>query len=558
MNASSSYLQYLPPVLWSRESDPQQLLGQMLRIFEKILTGIDDPVAIGSHEKPYPPLEELIDALPSFFNPWYTPAQGFLPWLATWLALELPADPAVWTEYQRRKITARIVEVYRMRGLTRGLYTYLDIYAQTKARPRIAIDDGKAVLRLRFSEDGTLGMTTVVYSQVVAIPEAQGRPASYFPVLIHPAAIAIDQNNDYLVVDQGVADDSDPAAQSKGALWKISSNGHLAYAQGTTLPVPHALQSGDFFQDATAAVIDDSTGALSVINIGGEPSAVNSQRTILRRFTPPEYKPTNVIDQTTTPRLQVVRPIDMVLDDAGNFVILDHGVHFFNNQPAASPAKPKLVVVSENPLAAAVHPLAGIVEPTALLRVPDGTFIVADAKKSDGAEPADLWRVDPENGWKAVSLLDTMLPEGNPLIFPTAMVFDTPTELLVCDTGLRLSFKDHQSNRAMAEPASIFRVDLSRTPPVITRLTSEPGLVNPVKMVRDRRGKIIVIDAGESLRAPQLKRDWRAHPNEIGVIVHFSQQRPTDPDERNRTRRGIAVVLDEQKPSHISWWLKAE
>jgi phage tail-like protein len=558
MSASSSYLQYLPPVLWSRESDPQQLLGDMLRIFEKILTGIDDPVAIGSQEKPYPPLEELIDALPSFFNPWRTPAQDFLPWLATWLALDLPADPTVWTEYQRRKITARIVAVYRMRGLTQGLYTYLDIYAQTKARPRIAIDDGKAVLRLRFSEDGTLCMTPVVYSQVVAFPEAPGRPAGYFPVLIHPAAIAIDSHNDYLVVDQGVADDSDPVALSKGALWKISSTGHIAYTQGNALPVPHALQSGDFFQDATAAVIDDITDALSVINIGGEPSAVDSQRTILRRFTPPDYAPANVIDQTTTPRLPVVRPVDMVLDEDRRFVILDRGVHYFNNQPAASPAKPKLVVVSENPLAAEPHPLAAIVEPTALVRAPDGTFIVADAKKSDGVEPADLWRVDPSNGWKSASLLDTVPPEGNPLIFPTGMVFDTPTELLVCDTGLRLSFKDNPSNRAMAEPAAIFRVDLGRTPPVITRLTSEPCLVNPAKMAKDRRGKIIVIDAGEFLHAPQLKRNWRAHPNEIGVVVHFSQQRPTDPDERNRTRRGITGVLDEQKPSHISWWLKSE
>ncbi len=38
MIKTSDYLQYLPPVLWSRESDPNQFLGRMLRIFEKILT----------------------------------------------------------------------------------------------------------------------------------------------------------------------------------------------------------------------------------------------------------------------------------------------------------------------------------------------------------------------------------------------------------------------------------------------------------------------------------------------------------------------------------------
>ncbi|MGC4072995.1 MAG: hypothetical protein QM760_10825 [Nibricoccus sp.] len=38
--ANSSYLSYLPPVLWVPENDPQQLLGRHLRVYEKILTGL--------------------------------------------------------------------------------------------------------------------------------------------------------------------------------------------------------------------------------------------------------------------------------------------------------------------------------------------------------------------------------------------------------------------------------------------------------------------------------------------------------------------------------------
>jgi hypothetical protein len=76
-------------------------------------------------------------------------------------------------------------------------------------------------------------------------------------------------------------------------------------------------------------------------------------------------------------------------------------------------------------------------------------------------------------------------------------------------------------------------------------------------MARDRQGKIIVVDMGESLRRLTL-RNWRARPNELGVVVHFSQQRSTTIEERNQTRRGIAAVIEEQKPAHASWWLKSD
>jgi phage tail-like protein len=553
MTEQSSYLKYLPPVLWDRDNDPRQLLGSMLRIFEKILTGIDDGAAIGDGNKSYPPLEKLIDALPSYFNSWLTPAHDFLPWLASWVALELRSD---WTEYQARKITAGIVSVYRLRGLTQGLHTYLDIYAQTKARPRIAIDDGRAVLRLRFSPDGTARLTTVAHSQTVTFPAADGRPAAHTPVLIHPSAIAVDSHNDYFVVDQGVAETSDIDALRRPALWKMSNTGEIAYIESAPLPVPRALQAGGFFRDATAVVVDDQDRC-NVIRTG-TPSAADPQRSILRRFAPPDYAPVNVIDQTTTPRLPAVYPTDMVLDAGQNFVILDRGTHPQGDPPVGPPAVPKLVVVRENPLAVEEHALPGVVEPTALAQAADGTYIVADAGDLNSTEPAALWRVDPENDWTPVALT---MPETNPLVFPTGLLFDSPTRLLVCDTGLRWGFEGDQSVRAMAEPAAIFSVDFSKSPPeppVITRLTREPCLVHPAKMAKDRQGRIIVVDHGESLRSRNQQRNWRARPNEIGVVVHFSKQRPTPNNERNRTRHGIAAVIDEQKPAHASWWLKSD
>jgi phage tail-like protein len=554
MTEISSYLQYLPSVLWAHENDRQQLLGRTLRIFEKILTGIDDGVAIGDYGKSYPSLEELIDSLPSFFNPRRTPDADFLPWLASWVALELRPE---WTEYQRRQITDGIVSVYRLRGLTQGLYTYLDIYAQTEARPRIVIDDGKAVLRLRFLPDGTAALTTVAYSQVVTFPATDERSVVHTPVLIHPTAIAIDSHNDYFVVDQGAAVTSDIKALQRPALWKISSTGKIAYTQAEPLPVPRPLQTGSFFEDATAVVVDDQDRC-SVIKIGKLKNP-NSQESILRRFTPPDYASfIDVINPETIPSLPVVRPTDMVLDAGQNFVILDRGAHLTGDPPSGFTAAPKLVVVSEDPLSVEEHPLPDVVEPTALARAADGTYIVADAGKLNSGDPADLWRVDPANDWRAVSLLGALQIKANPLIFPTGLVFDSPSVLMVCDTGLRWGFtQQDRGNRAMAEPAAVYSVDLSRTPPVIVRLTREQQLVNPIKMARDRQGKIIVVDMGESLRRLTL-RNWRARPNELGVVVHFSQQRSTTIEERNQTRRGIAAVIEEQKPAHASWWLKSD
>jgi hypothetical protein len=248
----------------------------------------------------------------------------------------------------------------------------------------------------------------------------------------------------------------------------------------------------------------------------------------------------------------------MVLDAQQRFVILDRGAHLIGDPPSGFPAVTRIVVVSEGPLAVEPpHPLPGVIEPTALVRAPDGAFIVADARQLSSNEPAVLWRVDPANNWTATPLLDGVPAGANPLVFVTGMVFLTPTSLLVCDTGLRWGFQQDQSNRSMAEPAAVFRIDLRQSPAVITRVTDERTLVNPTKMVMDRRGQIIISERGESLRRA-LRRNWRARSNEFGVVVHFSQQRPTTNDERNRTRRGIAAVVEEQKPGHTSWWLKSE
>jgi phage tail-like protein len=560
MPRQSSYLRYLPQVLWTSESAPEPFLGQMLCVFEKILTGIDDGVPIRFGDNEYPPIKQVIDQLPRLFSSWGTRPE-FLPWLASWVALEL--EPT-WTEYQKRKLITEIVSIYRLRGLNAGLHAYLGIYVQTPARPRIAIDDGSALLRAKFKEDGTATLCTVAHSQVVAFAASATNAGAGRTLLIRPSALAVDSTNRYFVVDQGVEEDDGGGSQALRfpALWRVSSTGEVPYEPATPMPLPDPVDAGALYATATAAVVDNFDRC-SVISVG-EPASINSTRSALVRLAPPDYRPVVVIAQTTTPRLPAVRPVDMVLDAAQNFVILDRGAHLISEPPSGFPAAPKIVVVREGGagVTTEVHPLTGVAEPTALALEPEGTFIVADASdqfaETSVSKPGDLWRLNPNQNWAATSLLAGVPKEANPLVFPTALAWENKDSLLVCDVGLRWGFTGDQSNRSMAEPAAIFRVGLAQRPPVITRITDDRRLVTPTKIAIDRNGDLIIADRGEALRGLSVKRNWRARPSEFGVVVHFSRQRPTSNDERNRIRRGIGRVLEEQRPCHASWWLKSQ
>src|SRR5215831_117623 len=148
MASKTSYLRFLPPVLWQEEpAAPEFSLGTALRIFEKLLSGIDDGVVVQRTEpdgtvRQYDGIEQVIARLFRLFDPWTTPPE-FLPWLASWVSLELPE---IWDEYQCRKVTSEIVQIYLKRGLKRGLDEYLDLYTVAEKRPRIAVDDGARLL----------------------------------------------------------------------------------------------------------------------------------------------------------------------------------------------------------------------------------------------------------------------------------------------------------------------------------------------------------------------------------------------------------------------------
>lgn len=129
-------LDYLPPVY--RED---KLMGQFLKIFDSILT----------------PIENTVDNLALYFDPRLTP-ETLLPWLASWL--DIAMDPQ-WPLERRRELVGKAAELYRWRGTRRGLSEYLRIY--TGKRPQIIEYIPGMILDLSYSQPSA-GITSTLCS----------------------------------------------------------------------------------------------------------------------------------------------------------------------------------------------------------------------------------------------------------------------------------------------------------------------------------------------------------------------------------------------------------
>jgi len=248
----SSYLQYLPPVVWS--NDEGSFLGRFLLGFEKILTGLDDGVEIirARDRRVFRPLEKVVDTLPDLFNPRHTPAE-FLDWLATWVALEPPpnwddsTDPAA-TESRKRSVISSAAGLYKQRWRKAGLYAYLATYAADPSRPRIAIDDGEALIRVKITADGSFRASPLGFSRVIPADAAGG---AKLPWLLHPTSLAVTADATsgaeagsfcYVVADDGV-----PGASRQAAVWRVDRDGRpLDWAPTPGGPLPRPVNADDF------------------------------------------------------------------------------------------------------------------------------------------------------------------------------------------------------------------------------------------------------------------------------------------------------------------------
>jgi phage tail-like protein len=128
---ASTYLQYLPAPF---QSDP--FMARFLLIFESILG----------------PIERTIDNLAWYFDPRLAPAE-LLPWLASWVGLELDEN---WPLERQRQLILWAATLHRWRGTRRALREHLRLY--TGYTPLIVENfDG-----MRIGQDAVLGLNTQI------------------------------------------------------------------------------------------------------------------------------------------------------------------------------------------------------------------------------------------------------------------------------------------------------------------------------------------------------------------------------------------------------------
>lgn len=515
---TSSYLRYLPPVLWSGDAAHSDV-GRILLVFEKILRGIDDGVPLADD---HPGLEVTIDRLHEVVDPWKA-GRDQLPRLAAWLGLDLPGEL---DEYQRRKAIAEIAAIHRMRGLKEGLRRQLGLFTVAAARPRIVIDNCALVLVSRLRPD----QAAEVDGLAAQGPFLRSATEAVYPGLVRPRAIALSPDGDLIIGDAGMRGDSPPVG---AGVWRLTATGGYRDQQGSP-PKPAPL--GRATPPATpriglpgALAVDarSSPWRLYVLDFAGSG---------LFRLTAPGL---DVAERVATRQaLQLGTPAAMALDRNGHLLILDR-----------SPAVLD-VDVATTPPGVVRHPLTQVQEPRSLLVRADGTLVVGDMRGANETSPGELVLIDRTDAanWQERRLLAGVDAARNPIVAPFALVEEEPARLLVLDIGLRPDADEaNPFLRTIAEPAVVHRVILGPGPPVVARATEPGRMVYPRGMVL-QEGTLFVCDGGEP-ETSQRKDPWRTAPHQFGVLVHFSKQRPTTERTRRAVLREIRDLVALQKPA---------
>lgn len=153
--ADEDYRQWLPSVYAEQDSD-----GVLMRLLALARSEIGDA-------------ETLIADLPRLAMPDFVPTAA-LPWLADWLAFELPADLQAQAQ---RDVLTRAYEYARKRGTVAGLLAFVHLY--TGLRPRLV--EWHALRRIwRMGNESALGFDTALPAAsaegiVVPDPEILGK-----------------------------------------------------------------------------------------------------------------------------------------------------------------------------------------------------------------------------------------------------------------------------------------------------------------------------------------------------------------------------------------------
>ncbi|MFI8234973.1 phage tail protein [Streptomyces sp. NPDC085900] len=557
----SSYLRYLPPVVWQDAPNNAGFsLGEALCVFEKILTGIDDHVPIvhdkhtegGDESHTHLPVTQRIALLHRLFDPWTTPPE-FLPWLASWVSLRFPElqGQQLWDEYQRRKATAVISRTHRRRGLRSGLDVILDLYAVGRGRPRLAVDDGSCLFSMPL-DSGLSAPVSVLPTFRPLLDDTQDPPQVVREGLMRPWCIARGSDGSLYVGEHGLGD----VLPVRRRVWRLDAEAQPGLIGSPPLPRPLVPQQslGPVVAVAVRPPLAGQPETLFILESTGR---------ILSVAAP--YTADSATEVTRLASGGSVFPLAMVVDDKGDLLVLDR-------KQAPDPgesAEPRVFVVRPTPVAVTVKDLdpAVVSEPLSLFVDRDGTLVIGDGGDQQNPPPAgaasgNLVRVvRGDSVWTPIPLL----PPDNPLVAPTAITRADTDALYVLDAGLRPfwpSATDNPFILAKAEPACVRRV--TTTPDTagagIVRMTEPGQFVNPSGMTVAGR-RILICDPGQ-IETSGINLDGhrsRTHAFDINVVIHFTAgQLSDDPVQQQRELSQalgtINSIVEQNKPAHCRYF----
>jgi phage tail-like protein len=152
----SNYLLYLPSIYQTKGETPT-FLGQFLKAFEKILSGINDDEKVSINGQELKGIEEILDNIHHMFDPDLADAK-FLPWLAGWVALSFEGGER-WNDAKKRELITKIVPLYQKRGTKEGLEEYLKICLGNRVK-KIRIIDEQSPFQVGFIS--SVGIDTII------------------------------------------------------------------------------------------------------------------------------------------------------------------------------------------------------------------------------------------------------------------------------------------------------------------------------------------------------------------------------------------------------------
>jgi phage tail-like protein len=168
LDAPGSYMQFLPAVMREGERDGKaNLLGRFLKIFEKLLSGIEDEPTPEGRPQPHDVvgIEQILDNIHDYFDPLFTPSflgtdqsvSDFIHYLSAWVAL---VQNQTWDVKSQRRLLREIVPLYKKRGTEAGLSQYLQIFLKEFEGAEVTVQE--FLEGIQVGSRSTIGQDTVV------------------------------------------------------------------------------------------------------------------------------------------------------------------------------------------------------------------------------------------------------------------------------------------------------------------------------------------------------------------------------------------------------------